>query len=558
MPTRMLVIGLDGATFDLIKPWVEQGELPSLAKLMRTGTYSLLRSVYPVLSPSAWASFMTGVNPGKHGVVDFVERSKETYELRLIHRTDIKMPTLWRILSAQNKRVCVANVPMTYPAEPVNGIMITGLGTPLFKTFTYPPDLTDKLKRQGYKVDKEIFYHPAREDQYLKAVYDTCQSQLKVLKRLISDGSWDFFMYVFRDTDELAHFFWRHMDATHPRHNQGTSKTYGKTLLNFYKFVDKQIGELIKAAGKNVNVFIVSDHGFGPLHKDVFLNDWLAKSGFLVRKEVVSNRRLLANLGLTRSRISEILRGLGLHRVENLIKDILGNQIALLPRDERPEFASGIDWSRTLAYSFGYHGQIYINLMDREPSGIVTDDEYDAVRNQIITALKTLKDPSDGQLVVDQVFKREELFDGPYLNKMPDLVVVMRDFCYITRNGYELGDNQRNIFCDPFTHESGSHRLNGILIANGPSIKQGEDKVIESASITDLMPTLLCLLNCAVPKELDGQILSQILKKDWLRKNGITYLSEPVTSATDDKALVWSEEDEAELVERLKNLGYLS
>lgn len=557
MTTRTLVIGLDGATFDLINPWIEQKKLPVLAKLMQTGVHTTLKSVYPVLSSSAWTSFMTGVNPAKHGLVDFVERKDDSYTLRLVHSTDVKSPTLWQMLSQQGKKTCVINVPMTYPPLPVNGLMITGLGTPLYKTFTYPQNLTENLTQRGYKVDKEIFYSPDREDQYLKAVYDVCDRQLPVVKELLSQDAWDFFMYVFRDTDELAHFFWRHMDGTHPAHTQQDSDAHGNTLLNFYQNVDRHVGELIKAAGDNVNVLIVSDHGFGPLYKDVFLNEFLAQQGFLVKKEIAQKRQILARLGLTRLKISSFLRGIGLHWLENRIKDALGEKITLLPRDKRPEFADGIDWLHTTAYSFGYHGQIYINLKDREPEGIVNQADYESAREQIIATLKQLRDPQDGQLVVDQIFKREELFNGPYLNKTPDLVVVMRDFSYITRNGYELGAEHANIFSSPLTHESGSHRLDGILIAQGPTIREG-GQTVSDANIIDLTPTILHLLNCAIPQFVEGQVLKDLLKPTWFQKNAINYQSEPATFITDKSEVSWSDEDEAEVIERLKNLGYLS
>ncbi|MEM7031980.1 MAG: alkaline phosphatase family protein [Chloroflexota bacterium] len=556
MSARVLVIGLDGATLDLIQPWVDQGHLPNLARLMTQGKYGKLRSVYPVLSPSAWASFSTGVNPGKHGLIDFVVRDEHSYQLNLINRTHVKMPSLWRLLSEYGKRVGVINVPLTYPPEPVNGVLVTGLGTPADKTFTYPAELSQTLRAEGYRVDKEIFYHPAHEDQYLTAVYDTVRSQLNHVQKLLVEDDWDFFMYVFRDTDELAHFFWQHMDKTHPQYNQASFEKHGTALLDYYSFVDHQVGTLIDQAGEAATVFIVSDHGFGPLYKDVFLNEWLAQTGFLTKKRTATRQRLFSQLGITRSGIADRLRRLGLYNIEKLIKQALGDRVQALPKDARPEFASGIDWSRTKAYSFGYHGQIFLNVKGREPNGIILEEDYEMVREEIITALQALTDPEDGLPVVDQVFTREEVFSGDCLPMMPDLVVVMRDFAYITRNGYELGDTQGSIFCPPFTHESGSHRLDGILFAQGPTISSVGQNLIETANLVDVMPTILYLLDCPIPTYVDGEHLS-ILSDEWLNQHEVTYTDDVLPSSISDEKMSWDAEDERMIKEQLKKLGYL-
>ena len=165
--TKLLVIGLDGATMDLIEPWAREGKLPVLAGLLQHGSYGRMQSVLPVLSSAAWTSFMTGMNPGKHGFYDFVKRAPDSYRLRPVHREQMRGQSLWKILSLVGRKVIVLNVPMTYPPEAVNGAMISGLGTPNYKTFTYPAELTQELLNRGYSVNNQLAFRSGEEQAYI-------------------------------------------------------------------------------------------------------------------------------------------------------------------------------------------------------------------------------------------------------------------------------------------------------------------------------------------------------------------------------------------------------
>jgi len=556
---KVLVIGLDGATLDLVEPWAKQGYLPVLAKMMNEGGYGRLRSVMPVLSSAAWPSFMTGMNPGKHSMVDFVRREPDSYRLRPVNRQQLRASTLWKILSQHNQKVGVLNVPMTYPPEEVNGFMVTGLGTPDYKPFTYPPELGKELLRRGYRVNKRISYHIGEEKAYINEINDMAERQLEVSLWLMRSQPWDFFMTVFFDTDQLAHFFWKHMDGSHPDHNRLADQQYADTILKFYQKIDQSIGTLCEAAGSDTNIFIISDHGTGPFYRDVFLNEWLRQQGYLVIEKDIARLqgiyRVLAGLGITRSHISSILRRNGLGKIERWIKDTIGNGIDLLPKSQRAEFPQSIDWSRTRAYSFGYQGQIYINLQGREPLGIVSPgEEYDQVCQEIMSRLLQIVDPQDDKPVIDHVYSQNELFHGPYLNLMPDLTLVMRRLSYNTRQGYEFSPKVGQIFATSQTKESGSHRPDGILISKGPDVLiTGMHPA--SAHLIDLAPTILYLLGCPIPKEMDGQLLNE-----WItlshppqmdESNSIDYPDQREESRS------YSSKEDKEIMDRLKNLGYL-
>jgi predicted AlkP superfamily phosphohydrolase/phosphomutase len=447
---------------------------------------------------------------------------------------------------------------MTYPPETVNGFMATGLGTPDFKPFTYPPDLGDRLLSEGYRVNRRTYeYGPGHEDAYLE---DTCELTEHVTKAaldLLGQEDRDFFMIVYRGTDELAHGFWRHMDPTHPGHDPVRSPQYGDALLDYYRLIDRHVGRLLEAAGPDTTVLIMSDHGSGPLHKDVYLNEWLRQQGWLITAEGgrSTSQLILARLGLTRNRVSRLLRGVGLHRLERTIKDTLGDRIEVLPRTHWQDVGDAVDWSQTRAYSFGYHGQIYINLEGREPEGIVAPGaEYEALCSEITSALYSLTDPEDGKPVVSTVHRGGETFYGSNMESAPDLVVIMRDLAFITRQGYEFGNQPGMILGPTRTLESGSHRLQGLLIAAGPAIRPKAEEQQE-ASILDLAPTILHLLKCGIPEAMDGSILRSWLSEPLASRDSKIYDLDQGFAEREEEDL--TEEEEGELVERLKQLGYL-
>jgi predicted AlkP superfamily phosphohydrolase/phosphomutase len=371
----------------------------------------------------------------------------------------------------------------------------------------------------------------------------------------MQEWDWDLFMVVFRNSDEVTHFMWRYTDCSHPLYpGEGP---YQDAILQYYQRVDEWIAEMYEAAGPGTALLVVSDHGAGPLYKDVFLNEWLRQEGFLrVRAHQGLLHLLTAALrgtGLTRSSMGATLSKLGLHRVRATLGQALESRLSLIPNDERPRLDEAVDWSRTQAYSTGYIGQIYINLKGREPQGIVAPGgEYEALRGQLISRLYELRDPEDGGRVVDAVRKREEMYDGPYAGAGADLLVSMRGLSYITRDGYELATGG-SIFSSPMNHESGGHRPQGVLMALGPTIAPGT--TVASARIVDAMPSILHMLGCVVPRNLDGRTIPELFPPGHLAEHPPQYAELPRQVGLAEN--LWSEEEEREVMERLRRLGYL-
>ncbi len=552
---RVLVIGLDGGTLDLVEPWARAGLLPNLARLMDTSCYGPLTSVMPVLSPAAWASFMTGVNPGRHGIYDFVQRQPNGYGPKLVLADQIRAPTLWHLLGRQSKRSVVINVPMTYPPESINGILVSGLGTPDFRPYATPHETYQELQAAGYRVNKSVFFRPGQEQRFISAVNAVTDLHAQTALRLMQEQAWSLFVFVLRDTDEMAHFFWKQMDSGHPLHNPVTDVPYRDALLRYYQKADHWVGELVHAAGPDVHVCILSDHGMGPLYKDVYLNEWLRQHGFQSLRTVGQPGHKggwLRRAGITRAGVSGRLQAWGLHRVERWLRYRLGRLIHLVPRDRRPELADDVDWARTQAYSFGYHGQVFLNLAGREPVGQVSPDQYERIREQLVSELLRWSDPETGSPVVTRLHLREQVFSGPSLNQAPDVVLLMRDLAYITRHGFEWGREPGTIFSAPNTHESGSHREHGLLVMHSAGQQTGQRLAAGSASIMDLTPTILALLGAAVPAGLDGRVLTEWLSSPLT----VEYLNGSDPGArTQSDAL--NPDDEAEVMDRLRQLGYL-
>ena len=272
-------------------------------------------------------------------------------------------------------------------------------------------ELSQELRRRDYPLFSKVAFRTGREQDYLQEVKEITDRMTDTALQFMKDQEWQFFMVVYREPDEMAHFFWHHMDPTHPQHPAVESTPFKDAIQNYYQRIDQVIGQLLETSGPDTNLIIMSDHGTGPFYKDVLLNEWLRQKGWLVTRGETKtggfSRKVFASIGLTRSNVSATLRRMRLGRVERWLKDVLGDRIEILPASTQTEFPNAIDWTRTKAYSFGYHGQIYINLKGREPLGIVSPgEEYNRLCMEITHTLKTFVDLEDGKPIVDQVIFR--------------------------------------------------------------------------------------------------------------------------------------------------------
>ncbi len=556
MRNRISVIGLDGATFRLALPWVQEGKLPTLGRIMEQGAWGELESTIHPLSPQAWASFMTGKNPGKHGIFEFVEHKPNSYDLRHVNGGSVHGKKLWEVLSEAGKRVCVINVPFTYPPLPVNGCLIAGLDAPGPRSdFCYPPHLLDELTQKFGEYKLRQHPYKATPESYLKKILAQFDYILEVAKYLKAKEPWDLFMVVFESTDLVQHFYWHYAFPEEFGLPAPNNRDLAEAIFDVYVRIDQGLDELLRICDSDETVIVMSDHGFSPCRKIFFMDSWLHQQGYLAYRE--ESRK---TYGLTRV--------LHLAFQRYIPNDLKGWITSLVPglKDQLRSYltTATIDWPNTRAFSLGIDStNIFVNLKGRFPEGVVGGGrEYESLRDEIAERLRDLVDPDTGEKIVQTVYRREELYDGEYSNKAPDLLVTWKDFEYNTRRAY--GRERDGLFGSSLEfsdvsgysslQKSGTHHLSGIFVAKGPEIKtQG---LFEGARIVDLAPTILYLLGETVPEDMDGRIVGDIIKDGFLTDNPIRY---GAAGGVDDETRPanYGDGEERYIRDKLRGLGYI-
>jgi len=542
---RMLILGLDGATLDLVRPWAEAGQLPALKALMDHGAWGPLESTIPPMTSPAWPSFATGKYPAKHGVFDFV--SAHSGSLNVVNATAVRAPSLWELLSAHDKRVGVINVPVTFPPRPVNGFMISGLLSPSGAQVTYPADLLERYEggEAPYRVMPSIQYKPGNEGPFLDDLEALVEARERCALHLMQDQPWDLLMVHFLSTDLAQHAMWRYMDPAHPQFEP--VNRYQDAIQRIYRRVDRAVGALLAEAGDQTTTIVMSDHGFGPLHGVVNLNILLWQQGLLrfKRDPVTRLRAALFRRGITPKLAYNLVARLNLQNVVARIAKSTRNAVysRFLSFDD-------VDWARTVAYSLGHVGQIYINVAGRERHGIIARGAaYEEAIERVVDALGTLTMP-DGRPMVERVIRAAELPGGPFADDGPDLHLVLDGYRYIS---CPLFATDGHVLSKQIRGDSGSHRLEGIFIAAGPQIRPVGR--MEGPRIVDLAPTALSLMGCPIPEDMDGRVLGELLATEATPYQA-TPIEETVRYAR-PAAMSLSPEEEAELQQRLRGLGYL-
>ena len=552
MGKKVFILGLDGASPDIIGSLIQEGRLPSFKAMMDGGVSGKLRTTIPPITGSAWSSFMTGKNPGKHGIFDFTYRKDGTYELSPISARMREGKSFWSIASEVGKKVCVFNVPVTYPPDAVNGVMVSGMLTPSSRDdYTHPKSVASELDRVTgkYQIHITESYSENREERFLKHLYEVTLKQKKSMDFLLEREEWDLFVAVFQGIDVLQHELWHTYDRQHFRHGQHEEQ-YIDTIPKFYEFMDRVLGEVMNWCDKHGSTLIVmSDHGAGPLRKLLYVNNFLIKKGFLRLKRGATTRfkYLLFRLGMAPMTFYHILLSVGLGRLKH--KTRFGQGSSWLKK----VFLSfeDVDWSTSKAYAIGTTaGQVYVNLKGREPGGIVEKGkEYEAVREAIIDELRELSDRQTGQHIIDEIYRNEELYSGPRAATAPDIVFLPKGLEIAAFGEYEFASHR---ILDYSRGLSSSHRMDGILFMKGEGLKRGA--TIMNSNIMDIAPTVLYLLGLSIATDMDGTVLREAIPDEILVQNPIQTGDMATQGVSSSEIYTRSEEEE--LKAHLKSLGY--
>jgi predicted AlkP superfamily phosphohydrolase/phosphomutase len=549
---KVAVFGLDGVTFDLLQPWLDEGRLPNLAKLLAEGAHGRLRSTIPPVSASAWASFATGTNPGQHGLVDFTYPAADGYDIQVSNGRTRAVPALWELVGAVGGETGVVSMPMTYPPQPLNGFMLCSFLTPSADSqYTYPPALQEEITAAAGPFPLHMSEKGRGKDPriFVKAVKQMEIERARAVRYLLQNRPWDLFLYVFETTDNLQHEVWHLLDETHPLYDAEMAARVKPDILDYYETVDRLLGEMLALLPEDVLVVTLSDHGFGPFHKFFHINNWLAEGGWLKFKRTPISliKRLAFKLGITPINALKWITRLRLGGLRKNVKRGRGGNML------RRLFLSfnDVDWSRTKAFSVGNFGQVYLNVVGQRPSGVVTADTYDQVLEEIAAAARELRDADGGNQVVPVVYKREEIFHGISAERLPDLVLHTDRAKYVSFGHADFGSNK---IIEPSTGQTGHHHMVGIVGLNGPGARTG--KRLAEASLLDLAPTILHYMGLPVPSYMDGRVVSEAFSDAFNAANPVKIEKIDPTGGWKNGSV--SDEEEAMVLEKLRDLGYVA
>jgi predicted AlkP superfamily phosphohydrolase/phosphomutase len=550
---RVMVIGLDGATFDLLRPWIEDGTMPTLQRLMDSGASGVLTTTLPPISSSAWVSFATGKNPGKHGLVDFVHPRPDSYQISIVSPQQRASQAIWNLLSKAGRKVGIVGMPVTYPPEQVNGYMISDFLTPSASDdYTYPSSLSDELEQAmgGFPLLPNERYRSTKfTDRFIADMVADVEQRLEGALYLLDNKEWDFFFILFWSNDMLQHETWSLLDETHPSHDSQKADRYRDLVVDFHRRLDQAVRRLAEKAGPDDLVIVMSDHGFGPVHSFFLVNNWLREMGWLQLKKqpTTSLKYALFRLGFTPLGVFHLAKALRLGFLRRRFRFQRGGGLM-----KRLFLSfSDVDWARTKAFAVGSFGQIYINLAGKRPQGIVQPgQEYEELREEIAARAMDIRDPRTGLPVVERAYRKEEIYSGPQVEKAPDLVLQTRNWEYMAFGHADFG--ARHVV-EPIVGMSGHHRPEGIAVLSGQGIKSGA--TLQDANITDLAPTILYAMGIPIPSDMDGRVLTEAFSADHLSAVQMQYSDELSQRTTGEEQ--YSLEDEEEIKERLRGLGYV-
>ena len=533
MPT--LLLGLDGATFSVLDPYIEDGVMPFLGELIEGGTRGLLRSIMPPLTPPAWTSLVTGKHPGQHGVFDFFQKDEPgSIYFSFASSQNVHSATIWSLASEQEKRIISLNFPLMFPAPPVNGVVVPGGMMPWrqLRLGCHPPGLFQRLQqldafepREMLDMEMEVkAIDGCPESEYADWVQLHIRREARwaaVCRHLMAEEQADLTAVMFDGVDKLQHLCWRFIDpACRPTNPTGWEQDMIDLCELYFRSLDGLLAEIVSDAGPDATVVVASDHGFGPT-RDVFhINSWLEREGYLYwsGEDEAAKSRAATDVGFA----------------------------------EMTRHVHGIDWSRTVAYAATPSSQ-GIHIVEQIPgtSGRMPEEARAKIAVELAASLMDLRRPADGLPLIEEVWTREQAFAGPYEALGPDLSMVLAD-------GGTLSILPSETIVARREQPRGHHRWEGTFIAKGPGIRSGAE--VPELSIVDIAPLLLHSLGLPVPEDMAGRLPIEIFEPEALAARPLRLAPaspEPEALVGAAEALELEPDEQAALVERLRALGYV-
>ncbi len=459
---RLVIIGLDCAEPSLVfERWHD--DLPNLARLMQQGSYGLLESCTPAITVPAWSCMMSGRDPGELGIYGFRNRSDRSYSrMGIADGRAVRVPRLWDILGDAGWKVAVVGVPGTYPPPPVNGALVSCFLTPSTSvTYTHPPELANQISEwvDEYLLDVPDF-RSEDKGRILHDIYTMCDQRFTVAEHLLSQYEPDMLMLVEMGVDRIHHALWKQMDPRHPRYVPDSP--FHEAIHDYYRHVDRHIGELVSQCGDETAVLVVSDHGARPLMGCVCINEWLQAEGYLTLREQPS---------------------------------------AVMPLNK-----ATIDWQHTRVWGEGgYYGRIFMNVRGREPEGFIPPPVYERERTALAERLRAMPGP-DGKPLGNKVFLPQQLYRS-VRGVAPDLIVYFGDLAW--RAVGIVGSGEIYTTENDTGPDDANHAQYGMMIFHDPQ-HPGHGERLEGSQIYDVLPTLLARYGLQAPNGLRGKVLELV------------------------------------------------
>jgi len=536
MKNRTIWLGLDGGTFSILDPLMEEGVMPFLKQFIASGTRGKLISTIPPITQPAWTSMMTGRSPGNHGIFDFFRfESPNSRYVRFLNSRNIACETIWSILSRQGFKTTSLNFPVMTPIRPIDGFIVPGwVPERHIRRSCYPRSLYDRLNEiDGVNV-KEMAMDPVLDrmalaglpaedyQNWIEAHAQKEEQWFKSLLYLMKEEPCHLTAIIFDGMDKLQHLCWRFISPdSFPKNPTPWEQEIRKLCLDYYRKLDEFIAEIVAIAGPEANIFMASDHGFSTSVEVFYLNTWLQQNGYLKWAK----------------------------DIEAASEDNIDSQDPriVLPRN----YISTLDWSQTTAHGLtASSNAIHISVLGQrgEEGGIPLED-YERFRQKLIDALLQFTDET-GKPVVTRVWKREEIFAGSQMHLAPDLTLGLRDNGFVSTLRSDV----------PFTRRPepvGTHSPDGIFIAGGPGIRKGFS--VDERSILDVTPTFLYSLGLPIPADLEGCVPTKIFETDFIQNNPVRIgeATLPPEQFSQLPADEMDAEGKAAILRRLKALGYV-
>ncbi len=518
--SRIFVIGLDSADFDLIQRWSLEGRLPFLTSLTKAGVWARLASTSGIFSDSPWPSFNTGVHPGKHGFYNHLQLMRGTSQIVRVDARWCGYLPFWWLLRGAGKKTAVFDVPKTYPLEGIDGIQVAAWGEeyPLLNKSSLPLSLVEELSaRFGRYFQPAESVRPRRISQE-RRVYDglrmNVQRKIEATQFLMAQDDWDLFITVFAEAHFAGHHFYHHFDQSHWAY-PNSAANLNHALPNIYAELDSALAALLKGVAEDATIFIVSVHGIEPTYSGNFLLPVVLKK--LAFQEGALDQSATSRSSTLWKRSRPLREFINEHIVPKSFHDKISSR----------RFSGSIDWHKTKAFFIPtdhFQGFISVNLKGREPSGVIRPgQEYEEVCGRLCYELKRLVNPDTGKPAARDVIQTSKIYDGENLYILPDIVVCWSKDGPIQRLhhpalGVITGQNTRL--------RRSQHSDEGFMIASGRHIHKGA--AITGASTMDVAPTILYLLGQAIPDDMDGKVLWDLIDDKFKRDNKAIYRNRPL------------------------------